>query len=404
MRKKYILPILFVTLLLDTIGIGMLIPIIPTLFTDPTSSSFLLAGYSVSSQYMIAGLLTALFGLMQFIASPILGELSDMYGRKKLLTLGVGVLAVSQLLFATGIAFHSLILLFVSRAIAGVAGGNFSIAQATIADVTIPENRARNFGLIGAAFGVGFILGPLLGGTLVGVTGNPAVPFIFAGLLGIINVLMVTFFLTETHHVRKAKARVTPLRAIHNIQTAFRSHDMRSFYFAGFFATLGFAFYTSFIAIFLVSRFAFSEAKTGTYFAIVGLWMIFAQLVVVRTLSKRYSDRTRLLVALPVLATAILVLPLITKEFWLYISMPFFASSFALVSTGVPALVSKYAGPERQGAALGINSSLQALAQATAPLMAGFASGMLGFTTSFVIGSLCVVISFLIVFTRTRKI
>lgn len=380
----------------------MIIPIIPSLFTDPSSPSFLLLGYSVSQQYMIAGLLTALFGFMQFLASPILGELSDVYGRKKLLTIGVAVLAMSQLLFATGIAFHSLFILFTSRAIAGVAGANYSIAQATIADITLPENRARNFGLIGAAFGIGFILGPLLGGTLAGITGSPAVPFIFAGLLGIINVLMVTFFLTETHHVRKEKSRITPLKAIHNIQTAFRDHDARPYYFAGFFATLGFAFYTSFISIFLVARFAFSEIMTGTYFAIVGVWIVFAQIVVVRTLAKLYSDRTRLLYALPVLAIVIGILPFITREFFLYIFMPFMASSFALVSTGIPALVSKGVGKEHQGSALGINSSFQALSQASAPLMAGFASGILGITTSFIIGSLCVIVSFLIVLKKTK--
>ena len=174
------------------IGVGMIIPIIPIIFTDPTSPSFLLSGYTTGEQYLFAGLLTALFGLMQFLGAPLLGELSDVYGRKKLLILGVGVLAVSQLLFGFGIEIGSLTLLFFSRAIAGLAGANFSIAQASIADITEPKDRAKNFGLIGAAFGIGFILGPTLGGLLSHTFNNAAVPFWIASLLGIGNVLFVS--------------------------------------------------------------------------------------------------------------------------------------------------------------------------------------------------------------------
>ena len=120
MNEKRVLTILFVTLLLDVIGIGILIPVIPALFTNPESASFMLAGYSVGAQYFIAGLMTALFGVMQFLAAPLLGDLSDTYGRKKLLTLGVGVLAVAQLIFAAGIALLSLPLLPQAYGRAGV--------------------------------------------------------------------------------------------------------------------------------------------------------------------------------------------------------------------------------------------------------------------------------------------
>lgn len=404
MKSNRILPVLFITLLLDMIGIGMLIPIIPSLFTDPSSHSFLLGGYSVSSRYVIAGLVTAIFGFMQFVASPILGELSDMYGRKKLLTIGVAVLAISQLLFATGIAFGSLLLLFVSRAIAGIAGANFSIAQAAIADVTLPEDRARNFGLIGAAFGIGFILGPLLGGVLAGATGNPSVPFVCAGILGIVNVLLVTFFLSETHHVRTLKTKISFFRAIHHIQGAFKDKDARPLYFASFFVMLGFAFYTSFISVFLVEKFGFTEIKTGAYFGIVGIWIVFAQVVMVRALSKKYSDRLKLLYALPILSAVIVIQPFVTHQFFLYVLMPFTAGSFAIVSTSIPALVSKGVGKDKQGTALGINSSFQALSQAIGPLASGFAAGVLGLTTSFVLGSLFVAISFCIVFFRTKQL
>lgn len=403
MRNSRILPILFLTLLLDTIGIGMLIPVIPALFTDPSSASFLLAGYSVKAQYFVAGLVTALFGFMQFVAAPILGELSDMYGRKKLLTIGVGVLALAQLLFATGIAIHSLGLILISRAIAGIAGANFSIAQATIADITTPENRARNFGLIGASFGLGFVIGPLLGGTLVGATGNAALPFIVAGILGIVNVLSVTFFLPETHHVRAEKKKITFFRALHNIEHAFSDRMLRPLYVASFSVTVGFAFFTSFIAILLARRFDFSESMTGAYFGFVGIWMIFAQGVVVRLLSRRYRDEVRLLYALPLVSICILLQGFVHNSMYLYFIIPILACSFALVTTSIPALISKRAGPEKQGTTLGINGSLQALSQTIAPLTAGLMSGILGISSPFVMGAFFVALAFVIVYLQHKN-
>src|SRR5262245_51551763 len=136
---------------------------------------------------------------MQFIAAPILGELSDAYGCKKLLRLGVGALAVSQALFGFGVGIASVALLFVARALAGIAAGNLGIAQAAIADVTEPKDRAKHFGLIGAAVGMGMILGPLLSGWLVYVSRDSALPFFMAGALGLLNALFLALLLPETN-------------------------------------------------------------------------------------------------------------------------------------------------------------------------------------------------------------
>src|SRR5574341_286259 len=128
--QKRVLSVLFGTVLVDMIGFGMVFPIIPILFTDSSSPSFLLFGYSPSVQFFLAGAITAIWGLMQFIAAPILGELSDAYGRKKLMLFGVGVLALSQSLFGLGIGIASVALLFFARALAGIAAGNLGIACA----------------------------------------------------------------------------------------------------------------------------------------------------------------------------------------------------------------------------------------------------------------------------------
>lgn len=401
--KQRVLPVLFFTLLLDMIGIGMIIPIIPVIFTDPTSPSFLLAGYSVTGQYIVSGAIAAVFGLMQFIGAPILGELSDVYGRKRLLMIGVLGLALSQMLFGFGIETGSLVILFASRILAGLSGANFSIAQAAIADVSAPHERAKNFGLMGAAFGIGFILGPTLGGWIAEAAHDPAAPFWFAGALGIVNIFSIAFFLRETHHDRQTEHHFHIWKGIQNIRAAFRDVDAKPLYLSSFLYGSGFTFFTSFIGILLVSKFAFSEAGIGTFFGAVGAWSIFTQLVVLRILSGKYSERAILRWSFLSVGCAIALYPFLSESAWLYILMPFFSIPQGLSMANLSALISKGVSPKRQGAALGINSSLMALSQGVIPLAAGFGSGLFGITLPFIIGSLFVFAAWANLFILKKK-
>lgn len=400
MQRKVFL-VLFGTLMLDMIGIGMLVPILPIIFTDPTSPSYLLSGYSLMGQYIVTGVITALFGLMQFIAAPMLGELSDVYGRKKLLTLGVGVLAISQMLFGFGIETGSLLLLFVSRAIAGFAGANFSIAQAAIADVTLPKDRAKNFGLIGAAFGLGFILGPVLGGLIANVTHSAAAPFWFAGLLGICNLVFITLLLPET---RKGNGthQFHILKGLHHIQAAIKDKDARPLYLSNFLYWSGFSFFTTFIGVLLV-RYGFNEAGIGTFFGIVGAWVVVTQLFILRVVAKSYSEAKTLRVSILLVGSAIVLYPFMPNAFWLYVLLPLLAIPQGLSMANLSALVSKSVGPDRQGAALGINGSLLALAQGVVPILAGALTGVLGVEACFIAGGIIVFGAWLALFARRSR-
>lgn len=400
--KNKILPILFITLLLDMVGTGMILPIIPIIFTDPTSSSFVLHGFSQSQQFIIAGLVTALFGLMQFIAAPILGELSDVYGRKKLLLLGIAVLAVSQLFFGFGIATKSLLILLVSRAIAGLAAANFSVAQAAIADITAPEDRAKNFGLIGAAFGIGFIIGPLLGGWIAHLMGSAAAPFWFAGILGIINVVFCALFLPETRKNLSAAHAFTIFKGIHNLRAAIQDKEARRVYLASFLYMSGFSFLISFSGVFLVSRFGLSEGEVGTFFAVTGVFIVITQAVILRIVTKKYNERAILRISLLSLALTVALYPFMGNMALLYLLTPFIAISQGLSIANMSALVSKSVSPDRQGAAMGINGSLIALAQGSIPLVAGIASGLIGLKAPFVAGATLIVISWSILFLKKK--
>lgn len=401
MQKK-VLPILFLTLLLDTIGFGMVFPIIPVIFTDSTSPAFLLVGYSQSMQFLIAGAITAIFGLMTFLAAPVLGELSDVFGRKKLLTLGVATLAISQFIFGIGIEIASIPLLFGARAIAGLAAANISIAQASIADITEPKDRAKNFGLIGAAFGVGFILGPLLSGWIAGIFGDPAFPFWAACILGIINVAFISVFLPETNHNRSARKAFTLLRGIHNIIEALKDKEARGVYFANFLYMSGSSFFLSFIGILLVSSFNFTETQVGTFFAVVGACIVISQLLVLRILVARFSEKAILRFSLIFVAIAMALYPFLPNGLSLFFLVPFLAIPQGVSMANLTALISKSVSPDKQGAALGINGSVIALAQGVVPLIAGVGSGLVGIKLPFIAGSVLVILAWSTLFLNKR--
>jgi DHA1 family tetracycline resistance protein-like MFS transporter len=397
--------VIFGTLLLDMIGTGMVFPIIPILFTDPSSPAFMLHGYSQAAQYFVAGLITALFGLMQFIAAPLLGELSDVFGRKRLLLLGVGTLAAAQALFGFGIEVQSLTILLVSRTIAGLAGANISIAQAAVADITRPEDRAKNFGLIGAAFGVGFILGPVLSGWIASYTHNAAAPFWFASILGIVNLVFVSIMLPETRRVAaEVRRRFNLLRGFHNIKQAFLDVQARAIYLASFLYLAGFTFLTAFMGVLLVVRFGFDAAAVGTFFGVVGLWVVLTQLLLVRFITRFYDEKAILRVSLLILAFGICIYPFLPNTLFIFAMIPFVAVPQGLSMVNMQSLISKSVSADKQGAALGINASLLALSQGVIPLVAGFGSGVIGLQSPFILGAILVVFAWYVLFASPLRV
>jgi DHA1 family tetracycline resistance protein-like MFS transporter len=402
--ERKALTVLFFTLVLDMIGIGMVIPIIPILFTDPSSPSFLLQGIPSTYWYFLAGLTTAIFGIVQFFASPLLGELSDVYGRKKLLFLGVSVLAISQCIFGLGIITKSLTLILVSRFVGGFAAANFSIAQATIADISSPSNRAKNFGLIGAAFGIGFVLGPALSGYLAHSFSSAAAPFWVAGLLGVGNMLVVYFFLPETNKGNKTMARrLTLWRAIHNITSAFTDKDISHIYKANFFYYTGFTFFTSFSGLYLVQKYNLHEAGLGTYFAIIGVCIIITQTIILRIVSNRKTPLQILQRSMIAVGIASALTPFMPSLLFQYLLIPFIAIPQGLSMANLGALLSSSVAKEKQGLALGINGSLSAFSQGLVPLIGGILGGLLGVRFPFIIGGLCTVYAWHIVIKNNKE-
>ncbi len=375
-NPKRVIPVIFFTIFLDMLGYGILIPVIPLLLADPASEFYMLSStVSVSTGYLLLGLLLAIFPFFQFFAAPILGQLSDRYGRKRVILISIIGTCLSYILFAFGILTKNLPLLFFSRGLDGLTGGSIAAAHASIADITTTKNRTKTFGLIGGAFGLGFIFGPFIGGKLSDPSViswfDAATPFWFAAILSLINIMFIYLVLVET---LKAENRLTGLdwnRSLKNIINAFKYKDLRIPFLTVFLFSAGFTFFTTFFGVFLIKQFGFNQSQIGNFFAYVGLWIVLTQILLIRIVVKYFRNSTIIKFGLFGTSVAILLYFLPTAWWWLLLIAPLFAFFNGITSISTTALVSLSAEEKIQGEILGINSSIQAFAQVIPPIIAG---------------------------------
>ncbi len=409
-KNKRSLFFLFFTVFLDMLGFGILIPIIPQLFANPASQFYLLSPEtSIGFGYILLGFLVAVFPLGQFFSTSIMGQLSDFYGRKKLLIISIGATVIAYVLFALGIWWRNIPLLFISRFFAGITGGNIVVAQAAIADLTIPENRSRNFGMIGAAFGLGFIIGPYIGGKLsdptfiAGLT--PASPFWFAAGLALINTLLIIFYFKETNLSPK-REKLNWNKSIANIKRALVLPNLRHLYVTSFLYQAGFSFYTSFFAVYLVYKFSVDQGTIGEFFAFIGLCVVLTQVFIVRRVAKAYKEETILRWSILGSGLAVLSFFMPHQLLFLFALVPFFAVFNGLSLVNLTALISKSADSKEQGEILGINASVSALAQAIPPAISGFVAAIIIPTQPIVVAGVFILVSgvyFVFIFKTLRN-
>ena len=402
------LPVVIFTVFLDLVGFGILIPVIPQLLANPRSEFYLLPSGLTSGQgYVMLGFLVAIFPFMQFIATPILGQLSDKFGRKNILTISLIGTCFSYLIFAFGIITKNIPLLFLSRGFDGITGGNISVAQAAIADVTTRENRTKSFGLIGAAFGFGFIIGPYIGGKLsdpsVVSWFNAATPFWFAAILSAINILSVLLFFPETNMHRQHELKINWIKSIKNILHAYMIKNLRPLFAVNFLFQGGFAFYTTFGPVFLINRFHFTSGNIGDFFAYAGMWIAITQGLITRKVSGKFSEMQVLRFSL-FFCGVVLLCYFIPQVWWqMLFVVPFFAMNMGLSQANMAGLISRLAAPEIQGEVLGINFSVQALAQSIPAAASGFIAANMGPNTPVVVSASIMMLAAIVFWISFRK-
>jgi DHA1 family tetracycline resistance protein-like MFS transporter len=378
MAKRSPLATIFLTIFIDMLGVGVIIPIIPVLFFEADSSLF---GPEVSQTFrsITYGFLIAAYPMMQFFGAPLLGGLSDKHGRKPVLLISLFGTLIGYLVFAYAVDVQILWLLFAARMLPGFTGGNIAVILSSIADVSSTADKAKNFGLVGAAFGIGFVVGPTLGGILADPTlvswFNPVVPLLFVAGLTVINLLLVWFQFPETLKERK-QTKLNAFSGFKNIAAAFQSPNLRKIFLVALLISLGFTFFTQFFGVYLIQEFGWQERQIGFLFGWVGIWLAITQGLIVRRMSGIVLPSRVLQFSIAGIAISIALL-LVPKEAWLfYLIHPLIAITYGLTSPNLTSVISDQAGPQEQGKILGINQSMQSVGQFFPPIIAGYLNAL----------------------------
>ncbi len=271
---------IFITILVDVVGIGLIIPVIPDLIQEITGEGLSAAGFYI-------GLLTFAFAIMQFFFSPVLGELSDRYGRRP-------VLLISLLGLGLDYIFHvyatSLAMLIAGRLLAGVTGASYTVATAYIADISTPENKAKNFGLVGAAFGLGFIIGPLIGG-VAGEYWGVRAPFWIAAGLSLLNFVFGLFIIPES--LTRENRRPVNLKKMIPFVSIFklREYGLGPLLIAFFLASLAGQVLPVTWNVFTMQSYGWDQAEVGYSLAVVGFLVAIVQAVLLGKIVKKLGNK-----------------------------------------------------------------------------------------------------------------
>lgn len=389
-KRNFSIGTIFFTVFLDLLGLGIIIPILPALLLDPING-ILPITYTFSNRSILFGFLIAAYPLAQFFGAPILGTLADQKGRKKILLISLMGTMVGYVIFIIGILTSDIYLLFLGRIVDGFTGGNISIAQSAIADVSTEETKSKNFGLIGMAFGLGFIIGPYIGGKLSDSSivswFSYATPFVLTILLAIINVLLVARNFPETFQTKKG-TKVSLFTGFKNIKKAFSFKNLRVMFLVVFLLTVGFNFFTQFFQVFLYGKFKFTQSQVGDFFAYMGLWIAISQGAILRPLSKKFKPAKILRYSIILLALSFPFLLVPHDRVWLYLVVPFIAIFQGLNQPNGIAIISNLVDKDKQGEILGINQSISSIAQAVPPIIAGYVTSVnLNIPTWFAAGA-----------------
>lgn len=359
--KRSPLLVIFITVFIDLIGFGIVIPVLPYYASEP--------GFGASPREI--GLLFASYSVMQLFFAPVLGRLSDRYGRRPILL--ASLLGTSLGFFILGFA-TTLWMLFLGRIIDGISGGNISTAQAYIADVTTKEDRAKGMGLIGVAFGLGFVFGPAIGGIMS--RWGIHVPFVFAGVLAFANAILLYFTLPETvtrdHPARISAARG---RGWKQLRAALRQPRLALVLGIFFLSIVAFSIMTTSFSLFLMFRLGYDAWDNGWIFAFVGVVSALIQGGLIGKLVKRFGEPPLVITGALLFSASLFATPFVGPVAGLLGILSIGALSSignALMAPSLTSLASKSAGASEQGGVLGVTQSVASLARAVGPSIAAF--------------------------------
>jgi DHA1 family tetracycline resistance protein-like MFS transporter len=357
-NRKAAIGFIFITLLIDVTGLGLIIPVVPKLIED------LLHTTNISKVALFGGLLTFSYAIMQFLFAPVLGNLSDKYGRRPVLLfslIGFGLDYV-LLAFAPSIGW-----LFVGRIIAGITGASMTTASAYIADISTPETRAQNFGMIGAAFGLGFIVGPMIGG-LLGEMG-PRIPFLVAAGLALLNAAYGYFVLPESLDVSNRRAfdwkRANPISSLKNLS---RFPAVAGLIISFFLIYVASHAVQSNWSYFNIEKFKWSPKMIGISLAVVGVLVSLVQGVLVRFVNPKIGNEKSVYVGLVLYTIGLVLFGLASQSWMMFVFLiPYCLGGIS--GPGLQAIISGSVPANEQGELQGSLTSIISITSIVGPLV-----------------------------------
>ncbi|HAL31003.1 MAG TPA: MFS transporter [Coriobacteriia bacterium] len=356
--KTHRLAIIFAIMLVNMLALGIVVPLLPYLAEATGASEFQ------------TGLLVATYPLSQLFGAPLLGRLSDRFGRKPVLVASVLGTAIGFVVLAVA---RVLPVLFLGRMIDGLTGGNINVAQAYITDVTDRAQRGRALGLIGAAFGLGFVIGPVAGGLLAEI--SYATPAWLGAGLALLNMLAVLLFLPESLSA-EARAKMTARKLTLFDVPAFRhalSHPrVRPVLTVRFITGVSFAIFETMFALWAMAALGFQPSQTGIFLGYLGVLSAIVQGGLMGRLTRRFADDTLLMTSVLVTGASLCVWGFVANIPLLVLLVPPLAFGLAVGQTTMTSMLSKSVGREEVGSVLGIQTSIMSLTRVIAPIIGGF--------------------------------
>jgi len=405
-QRRSLLTVAF-TLFLDLAGFGIILPVLP-LYAERFASA------------QVVALLSTAFSLTQFAMSPVLGRLSDRFGRRPVMLISIGgsVAAALVLAFSDNLAFavgmSPIVLIFVARLVAGASKANVSTAQAYVGDIVPPKKRAKYMGMMGAALGMGFIFGPAIGGFAM-IEGWPTFPFVVSAGLSALNLAMAFFWLPETHHTEGAARQRKPRASFSEVLTKLRAGPIGWIIIITFCFYFAFAAMESVFALFADEAFGWKQREIGFYLTFMGLNMAVIQGLLVGRIVDRLGEPRVLITGLVVNAVGLASLGAsgLVLEFggpWgLGFALILFAAfglatgnGFMQATTG--SLISRVSNSDEQGVNMGLRESSGSLARITGPVIAGFLFQKVDIAAPFFFGSALTIINVALAFALMRSL
>jgi multidrug resistance protein len=372
--------LIFLTVFIDLLGFGILIPILPTFALNELHVDETAIGIAIS-----------IYSLTQFIFNPIFGELSDKYGRRPIIILSLFLNAIGYLVFSFT---SSYLLLLISRIIAGIGGSSIGVAQAYIADVTPKEERSKRMGLIGAAFGLGFVFGPLIGG-LLSKAGYMVTGFVSAGF-SLLAFILTLILLPESNLNRSSKTGKRKLFDIEGAKKVFVKPDLSIIIFLFFVLTFSVANIYGTFALLGLKIYQFTDLQNGYMFGIVGITSAIVQGALLNYVVKFLKKKKTIIYGSLFMMVGLGMIPYGGNFLGLAVVSVILSVGTGMLQPTLLSLISEVSSESEQGITLGLNQSLSAFARVLGPLWGGFAFEFIGYQFPFLTGAAFTLIILLI--------